>query len=76
MHTEGCGDADNDALALELVGEVDLVTGRVLNKDIKVGDGVSLLDESWGSVVEQGPLRQGAGNASGDTAGSEHDGGD
>lgn len=70
---ESCGNADNDALALQLAGEVDLVAGRVLNQNIKVGNGVALLDESRSSVVEQSPLGEDAGNTSGETAGSEHD---
>lgn len=74
VHTEGCGNTDNDAFALEFIGEVDLVTGGVLNQDIKIRDGVPFLDESWSSVVEQGPLGEGAGYTSGETAGGEHDG--
>jgi hypothetical protein len=52
VHTEGRWNTDNDALALELIGEVDLVTGRVLYQDIKVWDGVSFVDESGSRAVE------------------------
>lgn len=74
-HTEGCGDTDNNTLALELLGEVDLVAWGVLDEDIEVGDSVALLHEGGTGAVEEGALGGGAGNRGGQTAGGEHDDG-
>lgn len=69
--TEGCGSADDHSLALDLLGEIDLVAGRVLDEDVQVGNGVALLDEVPGGAVEGGGPD--AGDVGCDTA-SEHDG--
>jgi hypothetical protein len=69
--TKGGGGANDNSLALDLLGEVDLVTRRVLDEDVQVGDGVALLDEVACGAVEGGDLD--AGESGGETAG-EHDG--
>jgi hypothetical protein len=69
--TEGSGSADDHSLALDLLGEIDLVAGRVLDEDVQVGNGVALLDEVPGGAVEGGGPD--AGDVGCDTA-SEHDG--
>ncbi len=69
--TEGCRSADDHSLALDLLGEIDLVAGRVLDEDVQVGNGVALLDEVPGGAVEGGGPD--AGDVGCDTA-SEHDG--
>lgn len=69
--TEGSGSADDHSLALDLLGEIDLVAGRVLDEDVQVGNGVALLDEVPGGAVKGGGPN--AGDAGCDTA-SEHDG--
>lgn len=69
--TEGSGSADDHSLALDLLGEIDLVAGRVLDEDVQVGNGVALLDEVPGGAVEGGGPD--AGDVGCDTA-SEHHG--
>lgn len=71
LRTESGGNADDDTLSLQLLGQVDLVAGGVLDQDVEIGDGVSLLNESRRGAVEQRPLRQGAGDGS-ETTSSEH----
>lgn len=71
-HTESGGDANDDSLALQLLGEVDLVAGGVLDQDIEIGDGIALLNKRRDGVVEKRPLGQDARNASGQTASGEH----
>lgn len=74
-HTEGCRGANDDTLALDLLGEVDLVTGGVLNQDVQVGDGVALLDEGGRGVMEESSLSPHARGVGSETAGSKHFGG-
>ena len=75
VHTESSRSADNDTLALNLLGKVNLVARRVLNQDVEIRDGVSFLDEGRSGVVEEGPLGQGAREGGSEAASSEHDGG-
>lgn len=49
--TESRRGANDDTLALDLLGEVDFVAGRVLD-EVKVGDGVALLHEGGRRRVE------------------------
>lgn len=72
--TEGRRNTDDNGLALDLLGEVDLVTGGVLDEHIEIGDGVAFLNEGGSGVVEEGTLRQGAGKTGGETASGEHGG--
>lgn len=74
-HTEGRRGANDDTLALDLLGEVDLVTGGVLNQDVQVGDGVALLDEGGRGVMEESSLRPHARDVRSETAGGKHIGG-
>ena len=69
--TEGSWGANDDSLILDLLGQVDLVAGGVLDQDIQVGDGVALLHERGRGAVEEGCLRANAGDVGCDTAG-EH----
>ena len=73
-HTECGGCANDDTLALDLLGKVNLVARRVLNQDVEIRDGVSFLDEGRSGVVEEGPLGQGAREGGSEAASSEHDG--
>lgn len=70
--TESSRDTDDDTLALDLLGQVDLVAGRVLHQDIQVGDGVALLDEGRRGVMEERGLGPDAGELSSETASGEH----
>lgn len=72
--TESSGDANNNTLALELLGEVDLVAGGVLNKDVQVRDSIALLDEGRRGLVEEGGLGPDAGNVDSEAASGEHRG--
>lgn len=74
-HTECGGSTNDDTLALDLLGKVNLVARRVLNQDVEIRDGVSFLDEGRCSVVEESPLGQGARKGGSEAASSEHDGG-
>lgn len=69
--TEGSGSANDDSLALDLLGQIDLVAGGVLDQDVEVGDSVALLHERGRGAVEEGCLRANAGDVGCDTAG-EH----
>lgn len=71
--TEGGRSANDNSLVLDLLGQVDLVTGGVLDQDVQAGDGVALLHERGRGAVEEGCLRANAGDIGCDTAG-EHDG--
>lgn len=71
-HTESSRNTDNNTLALQLLGEVDLVAGGVLDEDIQVGDSVSLLDECGRSLVEERGLGANARNASSETTSGKH----
>lgn len=71
--TEGGGSANDNSLVLDLLGQVDLVTGGVLDQDVQVGDGVALLHERGRGAVEERCLRADAGDVGCNTAG-EHDG--
>ena len=51
QHTEGGRHTDDDALALELLGDVDLVARRGLDK-LNVGDGIANLDIGTGRRLE------------------------
>lgn len=70
---EGGRSANDNSLVLDLLGQVDLVTGGVLDQDVQAGDGVALLHERGRGAVEEGCLRANAGDIGCDTAG-EHDG--
>lgn len=69
--TEGSWRANDDSLVLDLLGQIDLVAGGVLDQDVEVGDGVALLYERGRGAVEEGGLRANAGDVGCDTAG-EH----
>lgn len=72
-HTEGSWSANDDSLVLDLLGQIDLVTGGVLDQDVQVRDGVALLHERGRGAVEEGSLRANARDVGCDTAG-EHGG--
>ena len=46
-HTESCRDTNDEALALELSGQVDLPPGRAFN-EVHVGNAVSCFDHGGG----------------------------
>lgn len=71
-HTESCGDTDDNALALELLGEVDLVARGVLDQHVQIGNGISLLHKGGCSVVEEGGLGTHTREVGSDTTSSEH----
>lgn len=73
-HTESSRRANNDTLALDLLGKVDLVTGGILDQHVEVRNGVSLLHEGGSGLVEEGPLGDGTGEAGCETTSGEHDG--
>lgn len=70
--TKGSGSTNNNTLALDLLGEIDLVSGGVFDQDVKVRNGVALLDESRSGVVEESALGESAGERGSDTTSSEH----
>lgn len=70
--TESSRDTDDDTLALDLLGQVDLIAGRVLHQDVQVGDAVALLDEGGRGVMEKRGLGPDAGELSSETASGEH----
>lgn len=72
LRTEGSRNADDDTLALDLLGEIDLVPGGVLNQDVQVGNGIALLNEGGRGVMEEGGLSPDAGEVSSEPASSEH----
>jgi hypothetical protein len=53
--TESSWNTDNDTLASQFFGDVDLVAGRVFD-EIDVGDGIADFDKGWASRVEEGGL--------------------
>ena len=69
--TESCGDTDDYTLALQLIGEVDLVAGGVLD-EVQAGNGVALLDESGRGAVKESSLGARAGKVGGETTCSKH----
>lgn len=71
QHTEGCRHADNDALALELLGNVDFVAGRGLD-ELNVGDGIANLDICTGRRLEGASSAKGARGGCHESAGGEH----
>lgn len=74
QRTESSWGADDDTLlSLELLGQVDLVSGGSLDQDVEVGQRVTGLDESSSSVVEECPLRTCTREGGGETSGCEHD---
>lgn len=72
--TEGSWSSDDNTLVLDLLGQVDFVSGGVLDEAIEVGDGVALLHECGRGAVEEGGLRANAGHVGCEAAGGEHDG--
>lgn len=74
IHTESCRGANNHTLSLEFLGQVDLVTGRALDQDVKVRERVSNLDEGRPGVMEQCPLSMDARKGGGKTLSCEHGG--
>lgn len=66
--TEGGWGANDNSLALDLLGEVDFVAGRVLDQNVQVRNGVALLDEAARCAVEGGGADAGkvGGNAAGE----------
>ena len=70
--TKGSRRANDNTLALNLLGEVDLVTRGVLDQDVEIRNGVALLDESRTGVVEESTLGEGAREGVSNTASSEH----
>lgn len=71
--TEGSWGSNDNALVLDLLGQVDLVSGGVLDETVEVGDGVALLHEYGRRTVEEGGLRANAWHVGCDAAGGEHD---
>ena len=72
--TKSSRSANDNTLVLDLLGQIDLVTGGVFHEDVDVGKGVALLDEGRSGVVEEGALGEGAREGGSETAGGEHDG--
>lgn len=71
--TERSWGADNDAICtLELLCQVDLVSGRALDQDVEVGQRVAGLDKGSPSVVEERPLRACPREGGGEASGCEH----
>jgi hypothetical protein len=71
-HTEGGRDTDDDALALKLLGDVDLVARRGLD-ELDVGDGIANLDIGTGRRLEGTGSAKGARGGCRESAGGEHD---
>jgi hypothetical protein len=74
QHTEGGRHTDDDALALELLGDVDLVARRGLDK-LNVGDGIANLDIGTGRRLEGTGSAKGTRGGCHESAGGEHGGG-
>lgn len=72
VHTESSRSADNDTLALNLLGKVNLVARGVLSQNFEIRDGIALLDESRRGVVEKSRLGPGGGDAGCEAASGEH----
>lgn len=70
--TEGSWGTDDHGLVLDLLGQIDLVAGGVLDQDVQVGNGIALLHERGRGAVEEGSLRANAGKVGGEAAGGEH----
>ena len=73
-HTEGGWDTDDYALALKLLGDVDLVARRGLDK-LNVGDGIANLDIGTGRRLEGTGSAKGTRGGCHESAGGEHGGG-
>ena len=71
-HTEGGRDTDDDALALKLLGDVDLVARRGLD-ELNVGDGIANLDIGTGRRLEGTGSAKGARGGCCESAGGKHD---
>lgn len=70
--TESSWNTDNDTLASQLFGDVDLVAGRVFD-EVDVGDGITDFDKGRASRVEEGGLgAEGARHGGREAAGGEH----
>ena len=70
--TESSWNTDNDTLASQFFGDVDLVAGRVFD-EIDVGDGIADFDKGWASRVEEGGLgAEGARHGGCEAARDEH----
>ena len=72
--TEGSRDTDDNALALKLLGDVDLVARRGLDK-LNVGDGIANLDIGTGRRLEGTGSAKGTRGGCHESAGGEHGGG-
>lgn len=71
-HTKSSWNTDNNTLASQFFGDVDLVAGRVFD-EVDVGDGIADFDKGWASRVEEGGLgAEGARHGSCEAAGGEH----
>jgi hypothetical protein len=71
QHTEGSRDTDDDALALELLGDVDLVARRGLD-ELDVGNGIANLDIGTGRRLEGTGSAKGARGGCCESAGGKH----
>lgn len=71
QHTEGGRHTDDDALALKLLGDVDLVARRGLDK-LNVGDGIANLDISTGRRLEGTGSAKGTRGDCCESTGGEH----
>jgi hypothetical protein len=71
QHTEGGRHTDDDALALKLLGDVDLVAGRGLD-ELNVGDGIANLDIGTGRRLEGTGSAKGTRGGGRESAGGEH----
>lgn len=72
--TEGSRGTNDDTLALDLLGQIDLVAGRVLDQHVKVWDGITLLHKGRRGVVEERGLGAHAWDVGCESTGGEHDG--
>lgn len=70
--TKGGRSANDNTLVLDLLGQVDLVTRGVFDEDVEVGEGVALLNEGRGGVVEEGALGERAREGGSETTSGEH----
>jgi hypothetical protein len=71
QHTEGGRDTDDDALALELLCDVDLVARRGLD-ELDVGNGIANLDIGTGRRLEGTSGAKGARGCCCESASGEH----